>query len=223
MVAKRRLCLHPFAKYLEMSIGRQMAPDGGERIAPAEVDSTDEPTRGSVFGFVCRVKDQGFFIIGIDKTRARDELAPIFLADPALSKRLGLFGDELGADAWALCPGDGDPCPGVGARPLGVEPAAASIGRRKGDNFAIACGDHRADRFVEGVLDTGRLVNHQKTYAAYAANGGFAPGQGEHTGAVSEIDPVFCATFDIDGVVDSFVPGEDLLEQFPRLAQTGRK
>jgi hypothetical protein len=82
----------------------ERAPEGGEGVAPAEVDAADGPAHGDAGG----VPDAGVEL-GVDEALQGGEQAAVLLIDPGAAQA-GLLGlDEGRGDARDLVVGDARP------------------------------------------------------------------------------------------------------------------
>src|SRR5947207_2597015 len=125
MFVQRRLAPVALAVQPEHIVAVEDAPYGGERVAPAEVDTADQPARGvRPFG------DHGILEMRINETVHGAKGTVVLLRDPVRSHRARLLGEEVDADARAVAPGDAHLLPRAGSLPFVEEPAAPAERRR---------------------------------------------------------------------------------------------
>src|SRR5262249_46646838 len=139
------------------------APEGGEGVAPAEVEAADEPA-----GRQRPAGDEGLLEVGIDQPFHRLEAGLVLLADPGVAHRAALGLDELGGDARAVAPGGAHLLEVLAVLPLAVKEAAPAERRGQSDEPAVRDGEHGADGAVEVVGDAGGLVDDEQVDAAVA-------------------------------------------------------
>src|SRR5262249_30388716 len=151
------------------------APDGGERVAEAEVDAADAPAAGRG-----GAGDDAAGEVGGDQALQRLERAEGLLAEPPLAPGAAVAFEEGPRDGRDLVGGALDAGPVVAAPGPGVpEEAALAVGGGQGDEPAVGDGEHGPDGAVEVVGDAGGLVDDQQADVGEAADGVLAAGQAD--------------------------------------------
>ena len=192
------------------------APDGGERVAQAEVDAAKPAAR--------RHRPRRHHRAGevrVDQPFQRLERTAELLAIPRLAHLPADAGQVIRRDARHLVHRHLDPLPVVAAVGPGViEEAAPAVRRRQADLAAIVQRQHRTDRLVDIVRHARRLVEDQEMDVGVAADRLLLAGQAGDQAPVLEVDLVHRPPLDEMHAAGAEIIRGDAEEQ-ARLPQAG--